>query len=351
MAVPCRACSGVAFCSTTCRDDCSGSYNNSNDVHKFHNYECRFQEVLTGLGISLVARLALRIITTKPYKYYLSLKGKIGLGGIYEGEDYLKVFNLVGLNDKRWPEEKLFRAVLAIHLLSILKAGNYFNNVRDDQIVNACGSSFSANEMFIGSLILRNLQVLQFNAHEVYEMLRGSRKNLKPWKHVAIGLAIYPTAAYFNHSCHPGVARYFIGKEMVFKTLHPVPKGEEVAENYGYAFYLKPRPERRKELEARYWFQCRCVACEKNWPLLNKLPTMGKNEAASEAFEKGLEAMGQGKAKVAAKHIGDGLAEIYSNPSLIPNQEMVRMEDKLRTCVGNMGSLTYQLKELANAKK
>ena len=75
------------------------------------------------------------------------------------------------------------------------------------QVVPARGDSFSPNELFVGSLILHNLQTLQFNAHEVYEMLRGSRSDIKPWKHSPIGLAIYPIASNFNHSCHAGVAR------------------------------------------------------------------------------------------------------------------------------------------------
>ena len=41
---------------------------------------------------------------------------------------------------------------------------------------------------FVGSLLLRNLRVLQFNAHEVYETLRTKRDNLSPHKSNAIAL-------------------------------------------------------------------------------------------------------------------------------------------------------------------
>ena len=32
------------------------------------------------------------------------------------------------------------------------------------------------------------------------------------------------------------------------------------------------RLERRRELSARYWFECQCLACSKNWQLLDALP-------------------------------------------------------------------------------
>ena len=46
---------------------------------------------------------------------------------------------------------------------------------------------------------LISFQILQFNAHEVHEVLRGSSKSLKPSKNVPIALAIYPTASLINH--------------------------------------------------------------------------------------------------------------------------------------------------------
>ena len=60
--IPCKNCAGVAYCTTFCRDEAADSY---------HKYECEFQEVLTGLGCSQISRLALRMITINPFKYYL----------------------------------------------------------------------------------------------------------------------------------------------------------------------------------------------------------------------------------------------------------------------------------------
>ena len=85
-------------------------YKASEGHQKYHNYECQYNEVMTGLGCSQVARLALRIITSRPYKYFLSLKGRLGSDQVYEGEDYIRLYQLVGLNEDRY-ENRTFHTI------------------------------------------------------------------------------------------------------------------------------------------------------------------------------------------------------------------------------------------------
>lgn len=61
-------------------------------------------------------------------------------------------------------------------------------------------------ESIICELIVRNLQLLQFNAHEIYETVRGKHK-FKGSNAIYIAVGIYPTGALFNHECYPAVAR------------------------------------------------------------------------------------------------------------------------------------------------
>lgn len=324
----------MAFCTTFCRDEAEDSY---------HKYECEFQEVLIGLGCSQISRLALRMLSIKPFHYFSNLKERLTSSTNIVGsneDDYLKVFNLVGLREKRWPEENLIRCALALVLLSILRASGYFEIKK----CSTSGDSFSPNELFFGSLLLKNLQILQFNAHEVYEMMRSKKNNLKPCKNVVIGLAIYPTASYFNHSCHPGLSRCFRGKEMVLKTLHPVQSGQEVSENYGYAFYLKSKNDRRKELSARYWFDCGCEACKQNWPLLDKLPKTidpkSVNEINNGQYENAVELMAKGKTNQALAHLKKYVNGFYTD-ELNLCQDQIRAEDKARTCISNLGNVVF----------
>lgn len=71
--------------------------------------------------------------------------------------------------------------------------------------------ALTENERYIGGLILRHLQALQFNSHEVAELviMDGNKKS------VFIGGAVYPTLALFNHSCNPGIVRYAETEEIL----------------------------------------------------------------------------------------------------------------------------------------
>lgn len=61
--------------------------------------------------------------------------------------------------------------------------------------------------LIVGSLLLKHLQLLQFNAHEIFETRLGDEHRFRGSKTVYIGVAIYPTVARFNHDCYPAVAR------------------------------------------------------------------------------------------------------------------------------------------------
>ena len=56
-------------------------------------------------------------------------------------------------------------------------------------------------EIPLGTILLRVLQLLQFNAHEV----AGWDERLS--KSCFIGGGLFPTLAFFNHSCNPAIVR------------------------------------------------------------------------------------------------------------------------------------------------
>lgn len=63
--VGCPECSGVAFCSVSCRDQAISSY---------HCYECHYMDLLVGSGMSILCHLALRIITQSGLQHFLDNK-------------------------------------------------------------------------------------------------------------------------------------------------------------------------------------------------------------------------------------------------------------------------------------
>ena len=122
--VPCLWCAGVGFCSRECRDLACSSY---------HKYECQYNDLLQGLGSSALVRLALRIVTQHPLEYFK--KQRTDLNVDTETTEfrnpYQAVFNLVGLDDQRWPEDVFSRSLMAVAVLKILKETKYFPDKAD----------------------------------------------------------------------------------------------------------------------------------------------------------------------------------------------------------------------------
>lgn len=122
---------------------------------------------------------------------------------------------------------------------------------------------------FIGSLVYHNLQLLQYNAHEISELQYKGKNDTGT--SVFIGGGLYPTVAFFNHSCDPGVVRYFNGNVIMLRTLKHIPAGEPVSENYGPIFTQEPKEERQAKLLQQYHFTCMCQACMENWPMFKEM--------------------------------------------------------------------------------
>ena len=67
----------------------------------------------------------------------------------------MQILTLVGLQEQRWPEELLTRSAMALVLLGILRASGYFGTAK----TSTSADTYTQNELFIGSLILRHLEV------------------------------------------------------------------------------------------------------------------------------------------------------------------------------------------------
>ncbi|XP_012543048.1 SET and MYND domain-containing protein 4 [Monomorium pharaonis] len=269
----CRTCSCIAYCSRRCRDADA----------QVHSRECKLLPVLWHSKASVTCFLALRAITQKSFEETMRLKerlrnsesaSKISIENPYRGADYANTFyNLVTHEDKRLSEDIFHRAYMAAWLLRLLRAGEYLENIKT---ADSADSKLSDEELFIAELLLHNLQLLQFNSHEISELVRPKgEKTLAKAKSMFIGGGVYPTVAMLNHSCNPGVIRYFIGTTMIVRAIRTINAGEEISENYGPIFTTTPEIERKRKLRVQYWFDCNCEACSGHWPLLDELdPTI-----------------------------------------------------------------------------
>lgn len=193
--IPCGFCKYSTFCSSECMEQA-----------KSHKVECKIINSLYESGASINCLMALRIITQRPFEYFWSKRDVLGKpispDSIYKGSDYERVYNLCTHSMMRPKGEFLHYGFMAIYLLRLLKLTPYFPYDAKDNIL-------TEEEWFIGGLILRHLQILQFNAHELSELRNKPMVNADELNYYTchLGGAIYPTLALFNHSCDPGVIR------------------------------------------------------------------------------------------------------------------------------------------------
>ncbi|XP_017764467.1 PREDICTED: SET and MYND domain-containing protein 4-like [Eufriesea mexicana] len=324
--VGCSDCSSVAFCGRKCRDAAMASY---------HKYECKILALLIGSGMSVLSMLALRMVTQRgetgcyeiygalnqpdvatervttrplttaasdgPTKQSKSAKRRSrrkrlrntrregGTRGGTEEEETeqqrkkenpradeddakdvdddvdLRVYDLVTHEKRRTAKDFFERSLMAAFLLKCLQRVGFFEKTTKDE------ETPNDREIAVASLLLRHLQLLQFNAHEVFETRLGAEHRFRGSRPVYLGVAIYPTVARFNHDCYPAVTRYFLGRFIVIRAIRSLLPGDVVAENYGPIFTKRTLEERRRTLAGRYWFRCECTACRENWPRFEAL--------------------------------------------------------------------------------
>ncbi|CAG0891243.1 unnamed protein product [Cyprideis torosa] len=246
--VPCPACAGVAFCGVRCREEALATY---------HQTECNIMNLLVGSGMSITCFLAFRILTQSGMAYFRAMKDQLIKGpdeekflnseGVYDAESYLSVFNLVSHEDQRSTADLLHKTVMAMFLLKCLQSVKFFG----PEISSKDRHPLTDDEVLAGSILVRNLQVLQFNAHEISEFYMRKKGDFRGAKSVFIGAGIYPTASFFNHSCDPGIVRYFCGDKIIIRAIRNLEPGDMIAENYGPVFTRMPLEERQLTLRTR----------------------------------------------------------------------------------------------------
>ncbi|XP_066591928.1 SET and MYND domain-containing protein 4-like [Prorops nasuta] len=268
----CYTCNSVAYCSPKCREADAET----------HLVECYILPTLWMSSASITCFLAIKTVIQKPYQEMLKLKEKLKTVQSkeivrkrpFKGSNYLDFYSLVTHEDERTPEDIFHRAFMASWLLRLLKRSSYLPE--EMKTPDSADTTFSEVELFFGELLFHHLQLMQFNSHEISELTspKGDR-TLANAKSIFIGGGIFPTAALLNHSCNPGIIRYFVGTTMVARAVRTIRTGEEISDNYGPIFTITPESERKRKLRVQYWFHCSCEACLGHWPILDDLdPTI-----------------------------------------------------------------------------
>ncbi|CAF0717739.1 unnamed protein product [Brachionus calyciflorus] len=275
----CSQCSEVVYCSEKCAD-ISWKTN--------HKFECKyFKLLLNESGLTHMEWLSLRIVLKAGKGYLLSIKPLLEEyekryevikrdsssllildeedTQVYKSDSYLAIFNLITNSSVRKLSDLFRRTFVSLFLVKLLEKSDFFQGDNSQD--------FKENQWFIGGLILRHLQAISCNAHEVSELkLSDAKKNAMASSSAeAIGAGIYAILSLFNHSCDPHVTRNFRGSKCQVRALQNIKKGEEIYDNYGVLYAVNDIKERHEKLKDQYFFDCKCSPCLNNWPLYDKI--------------------------------------------------------------------------------
>ena len=144
--------------------------------------------------------------------------------GQYSSSDYSPIYWLVGHTEKRDVDDLIKRSVAAACILHCLETMTDF----------FCDIDINQFKYEIGGLILRHLQNLFCNVHEIYEFCittnaKSMEGQMSGCKEREIGVAVYATLSLFNHSCDRNVSRvYYRGDTAVLCAVRPISAGDQV---------------------------------------------------------------------------------------------------------------------------
>lgn len=278
----CRKCINVAYCCSECEKK----------SWKSHKYECQYIKLLGfESGLTHMEWLSMRIVLKATFEHLYSERNfYIGYENQreifirdesslkfhdedsrknYRSDLYFNIFHLITNSVLRTDTDLFRRAFIALFLTKVLlKTG--FIKEKDEKNPN----DLRDNACYIGGLILRHLQSISCNAHEI-SMLKLNDEDRKPMATSyanAIGAGIFALMSIFNHSCEPHITRNFLGNRCQVRTIRKVKKGEQVFDNYGTVYAVNDIGERNEKLVNQYFFECKCIGCDKNWPLYDELP-------------------------------------------------------------------------------
>lgn len=80
-----------------------------------------------------------------------------------------------------------------------------------------------------------------------------------------IRLALFPTIARLNHSCHPNCNHYWSGGSFTVRAVKAIKRGQELTISYMSPLQradFHERQSRRKILQTEFGFECSCELCE-----------------------------------------------------------------------------------------
>nr|XP_023020714.1 SET and MYND domain-containing protein 4-like [Leptinotarsa decemlineata] len=202
----CPNCANVIFCSTACQKIALDSY---------HGLECKMFDTIREYGTNVF--LVLRMFTQRGFSFFFDQREKLSkyladkrpLGvpqkDVYHHDDFDNVMFLFR-KDRHSDEFDVFVYYSTVCSIRLLRLMNFFPSSNERKIL-------TDKEIFIAQLFLRNCRIAHFNVHAINEIKPTETKMLIKhglksfYEMVRLGIGLFPTLSFFNHSCDPSVVR------------------------------------------------------------------------------------------------------------------------------------------------
>ncbi|XP_063697990.1 SET and MYND domain-containing protein 4-like [Culicoides brevitarsis] len=257
--LPCEKCTGVMFCSKKCQLEAE---------KRFHKYECPIIDALSPLTYSASAkpatvatRAALKSLTMfENFEDLQKLVAEIG--------NKNEVFNV---DYKNLSEEQYFRALFSIPT-------NISRNSRVSfDIANCCAEIWILLSHFTDlPKILDSREKQDFFLKLLYRLFYVTPTILG--QENLYGNGIFGLSEMINHSCAPNIYRIFNQGTSAVVAIQSIKAGEQIFDCYHSSLnHLFEHLEVRQEtLRTVHFFECKCEACTKNYPM--QLDLMGRGD-------------------------------------------------------------------------
>ncbi|XP_044253160.1 uncharacterized protein LOC123004111 [Tribolium madens] len=241
--IPCEICSQSLYCGEECRE---------NAREKYHQYECPIL-------------ISLKNMVGKHKAFLLAIKMSFI---IPDEDDAPEVYALVENLNRKNSDEVFTTALIAALMYHLVKT--YTGKFPEDD---------SEAENKFKHFLMIHLRICLTHAAGIDELCPNQAsegqepgQELLRFKSETVGCALYPFYALFRHVCCPNVFAHHHGTKRVLRAIRTIQEGQECFVSYGPYYVEHSKEERQNRLLSQYHFNCKCKACEEDWPQLDLNP-------------------------------------------------------------------------------
>uniref|UniRef100_A0A1L8DC02 SET domain-containing protein n=1 Tax=Nyssomyia neivai TaxID=330878 RepID=A0A1L8DC02_9DIPT len=267
--IPCDTCTQAMFCSMACKEKA---------LKEFHAIECAVSGSLLKLfrpEYLLASRMVVCAYQAFPDTQTMQ-------GALKKMEKEKKTIFNFDCSQELSPEEKY----TPIHTL-VTNENNHDENYLLPNYVMSClifnvfkkGSTIfrqrylttREDENFLKNIIFRHCMISFHNANLLSCMTVNS-SGPGPGPEDEYGNRISSFTSLINHSCCSNTRCFPIGTSYGMVTIKKIAAGEQIFNTFGIFYTSMELKMRQDEALQVYGFQCKCLACTRNFSMYNDLP-------------------------------------------------------------------------------